>query len=68
VIAATLRSYITQPWNAHVKDKLENELHKRVCNGSLDLKTAQQEISTDWIAAYNKYVATSGTSGTSTPK
>jgi hypothetical protein len=62
------QSYITKPWNAHVKDKLENELHKRVCNGSLDLKTAQQEISTDWIAAYNKYVATSGTSGTSAPK
>ncbi len=43
-------------WNAHEKDKLENELHKRVCDGQMDLKTAQQAIATDWIAAYEKYV------------
>jgi hypothetical protein len=45
----------TGPWNAHIKDKLENHLHSLVCNGTLDLKTAQMEISTDWIAAYIKY-------------
>ena len=38
------QSYITQPWNAHVKDVLENRLHVLVCSGKLDLKTAQQEI------------------------
>ena len=43
-------------WNAHIKDKLENELHKLVCNGSLDLQTAQHEIATNWIAAYQKYL------------
>ncbi len=43
-------------WNAHIKDKLENTLHSLVCNGSLDLKTAQQDIATDWIAAYIKYI------------
>ncbi len=43
-------------WNAHVKDKLENKLHQLVCNGSLDLKTAQHEIATDWVAAYQKYM------------
>ncbi len=43
-------------WNAHIKDKLENKLHSLVCAGSLDLKTAQQAISTDWIAAYMQYI------------
>ena len=27
-----------------------------VCSGQLDLKTAQDEIAHDWIAAYKKYV------------
>lgn len=43
-------------WNAHVKDKLEDKLHVLVCNGGLDLQTAQQAISTDWVAAYLKYI------------
>ena len=43
-------------WNAHVKDRLENKLHAMVCDGSLDLKTAQQEIAGNWIAAYRKYI------------
>ena len=42
-------------WNAHVKDRLENRLHQMVCAGELDLKTAQQEIARDWIAAYKRY-------------
>jgi hypothetical protein len=52
------QSYRTQPWNAHVKDTLENELHDEVCSGRLDLKTAQREIAGDWIAAYRKYFHT----------
>ena len=52
------QSYITQPWNAHVKDKLENELHAEVCAGKIDLPTAQHEISTDWIASYKKHFGT----------
>lgn len=40
------------PWNAHVKDKLEDALHHRVCSGQLDLQAAQQMIRTDWVAAY----------------
>jgi hypothetical protein len=27
------QSFQTQPWNAHVKDHLENELHRLVCAG-----------------------------------
>ena len=53
-------SYQTEPWNAHVKDALENHLHKLVCDRQLDLKTAQQEIATDWIAAYKKYLGEPG--------
>jgi hypothetical protein len=52
------QSYETQPWNAHVKDALEDELHRLVCSGQLDLKTAQHEIATDWIGAYKKYFQT----------
>jgi hypothetical protein len=36
----------------HQKDKVENYLHKQVCDGVISLKTAQQEISTDWLAVY----------------
>ena len=46
----------TGDWNAHIKDKLENKLHQDVCAGQVDLKTAQHEIASDWIAAYRKYV------------
>ena len=53
-------SYLTQPWNARVKDKLENELHDEVCSGKIDLATAQHEIATDWIASYKKHFHTSG--------
>ncbi len=42
-------------WNSYVKDALESRLHEMVCDGRLDLVTAQRDISTDWIAAYKKY-------------
>jgi hypothetical protein len=42
-------------WNAHKKDALEERLHQLVCNGELDLNTAQKAIATDWITAYEKY-------------
>jgi hypothetical protein len=52
-------SYETEPWNAHVKDRLENELHRRVCAGALPLAVAQRAIASDWIAAYRQYVGPS---------
>jgi hypothetical protein len=42
--------------NAHVKDKLEDKLHALVCDGQLDLQTAQHDIATDWITAYIQYI------------
>ena len=50
------QSYSIYPWNARLKDRLENRLHKLVCEGKLDLPTAQFEIATNWIQAYLKYI------------
>jgi hypothetical protein len=47
----------TLPWNSFVKDALERKLHELVCDGQLDLKTAQQEIASNWIDAYGLPVA-----------
>jgi hypothetical protein len=38
-----------------VKDALERKLHRLVCAGEVDLKTAQREIASNWIEAYKKY-------------
>lgn len=38
------------------KDALEDELHNRICDRSLDIRTAQQAVATNWLAAYLKYV------------
>jgi hypothetical protein len=32
------------------------KLHKLICAGQLDLKTAQREIAPNWIEAHQKYV------------
>jgi hypothetical protein len=58
------QSYSETVWNAHVKDALENRLHQLVCEGRIDLATAQQEISSDWIGAYKKYFQTDQPVGT----
>jgi hypothetical protein len=41
---------------ADKKDELEERLHDTVCAGQLPLAQAQDEIATDWLAAYRKYV------------
>jgi hypothetical protein len=41
---------------AHEKDTLENKLHALVCGGQITLEDAQKEISTDWIASYEKHI------------
>lgn len=50
------QSYVTQPWNAHLKDRLENRLHALVCARKLPLAEAQRAIASDWEAAYKRYV------------
>jgi len=50
------QSYTTVPWNAHVKDKLENRLHREICDGIITITEAQEAIRTDWIKTYcDKY-------------
>jgi hypothetical protein len=41
-------------WNARDKDRLENELHKRLCHGELSLADAQKRICGDWRDAYRE--------------
>jgi hypothetical protein len=33
----------------HEKDKIENYLHKQVCNGAISLEEAQWQIATNWL-------------------
>ena len=42
-----------------MKDALERKLHKLVSAGQLDLKTAQREIASNWIEAYQRYIGKS---------
>jgi hypothetical protein len=50
--------YDSGPWNAHVKDDLEDLLSRLVCDGSIELGVAQREIATNWIEAYKKHFKT----------
>ena len=43
------------PYGARVKDALENELHDLVCSGRSRCATAQEEVASDWVAAYVRY-------------
>ncbi len=52
------QAYTASVWNAQVKDALEDHLRDLVCDGQLDLATAQHEIATNWIEAYKKYFHT----------
>ncbi len=38
----------------HEKDRVENHLHKLVCNGEMSLEEAQRVIATDWLSVYEK--------------
>lgn len=50
--------YTDRTWNARVKDQLEDLLPGLVCEGKVDLRTAQREIAANWIQAYKKYFRT----------
>jgi hypothetical protein len=49
------QAYGSTPWNAHLKDKLENRLHKEVCAGHITLQQARDLLTNDWRVAYRKY-------------
>jgi hypothetical protein len=48
-------AYGSTPWNAHLKDKLENRLHKEMCAGKITLQAARDSLTKDWRVAYRKY-------------
>jgi hypothetical protein len=50
--------YADRKWNAKVKDQLEDLLPTLVCQGTIDLQTAQQDIAANWVEAYKKYFKT----------
>jgi hypothetical protein len=43
---------------ANTKDVIENKLNELVCAGQITLAAAQDDIATNWVAAYEKYVTT----------
>lgn len=49
------QAYGTSPWNAILKDKLENRLNKEMCAGKISLKAARDMLVHDWRIAYKKY-------------
>ena len=49
------QAYGTTPWNATLKDKLENRLHKEVCAGHISLKAARGLLINDWRKAYVQF-------------
>jgi hypothetical protein len=48
--------YLTKPWNAHKKDRLETRLKRLICVHKITLQEAQYAIAHDWVAAYKKYI------------
>jgi Putative zinc-finger len=58
----SIRNLWPQPysstWNARVKDQLEDHLHELVCQGKVQLETAQSDIASNWIVAYKRYFNT----------
>jgi hypothetical protein len=45
-------------WNAYVKDELERLFYRQVCEGTIDLVTAQRELASDWVSAYKRHFDT----------
>jgi hypothetical protein len=45
------------------KDRVENYLHRRVCDGSMSLRDAQRLIATDWLSAWKEISSGTGYDG-----
>jgi hypothetical protein len=43
-------------YGAREKDRVETNLNRRICAGTITMQQAQDIIKTDWIAEYNKIV------------
>jgi hypothetical protein len=49
------RGSIEPKWNAEAKDRLERRMCDMVCDGQVDITTAQEAFAKDWIAAYQRF-------------
>jgi hypothetical protein len=49
------QAYGSSPWNAVLKDKLENRLHREICGGNITLAEGRKMLVQDWREAYQKY-------------
>jgi hypothetical protein len=49
------RRSIEETWNAEAKDRLERLMCRMVCDGQIDIATAQEAFATNWISAYHAY-------------
>jgi len=54
------QSYSGRPYNAHVKDALENHMRALVCKGRIRLADAQACLMDNWVDCFNKYHAMKG--------
>lgn len=45
----------TGPWNAHLKDRVENKLHVEACAGRITLQQAQHMVVSGWRQAFVRY-------------
>jgi hypothetical protein len=52
------QAYSSQPWNAHLKDRLEDRVHALVCSGTMSLHDGQALFLGDWIAACRRVFGT----------
>jgi hypothetical protein len=41
----------------NLKDKVDNDLHNKVCNGAMSLGRAQRIVAVDWVSYYKTMVA-----------
>lgn len=49
------QEYDSKPYGAHLKDRLENEVHKRICNGQITIQQGQSIFLGDWTKSYDLY-------------
>lgn len=44
------------PWNAHMKDRLENRIHELICAHAITLAEGQAAFLGNWTTAYRRFV------------
>lgn len=45
------------PWNAHMKDRLENRMHELVCAHEITLTQAQDAFRGNWTVGFQRFIS-----------